>query len=252
MATVEILDPKNYFDDDLLVELNKVRTYSLLPDQRIGWNYPLDYLFVLTEFEKFLSVHNGPRRALKIVDIGCGPGAIHGYLEDIFDVDIIGIDMHRWERDYVTVLGDFCSSKVRNRHDLENLDLIISSSAFEHNRPSGHLKLVAECRKALNPENGRLITTPAVCDGRTHHYSKSSQWNLSFSDVRLIYGHKPENSDNYSEIYERWQSSEMLVDGYMKRFPDQETFAPSFLSLGYSGKSSELDPKRGLGFQWIL
>lgn len=252
MATIEILDPEKYFDDDLLLELEKVRTFSLLPDQRIGWNYPLDYLFVLKEFEKFLSAYNGQRRDLKIVDIGCGPGAIHGYIESIFDIDVIGIDMHRWEQDYVTIEGDFCSPKVRNQHQLENLDLIISSSAFEHNRPSGHLKLVAESQKALNAERGRLITTSAVCDGRTHHYSKSSQWNLSFSDVGLIYGDRPENSEKYSEIYQRWERSEILADGYMKRFPDQTRFAPSFLSLGYSGKACELNPKRGLGFQWLL
>ena len=252
MATIEILDPENYFGKDLLIELEKVRTFSLLPEKRIGWNYPLDYLFVLKEFEKFLSAHKGPSQALKIVDIGCGPGAIHGYIESIFDVDIIGIDMHRWESDYVTIVGNFCSKKVRFQYDLMDLDLIISSSAFEHNRPSGHLKLVNECKKALNPEGGQLITTSAVCDGKTHHYSKSSQWNLSFSDVGLIYGHKPQNYKDYCQIYQRWKQSEILVDGYMTRFPDQDSFAPSFLSLGYSGKASELQPKRGIGFQWIF
>lgn len=252
MAKVEILDPKKYFDDHLLLELEKISTYSLLPDKRIGWNYPLDYLFVLKEFEKFLSSQKVPSSNLKIVDIGCGPGAIHGYIENIFGGNIIGIDMHRWEKDYVTIVGDFCSKKVRNQHDINDLDLIISSSAFEHNRPSGHLKLVKECKKALKPDVGQLITTSAVCDSITHHFSKSSQWNLSFSDVSLIYGQKPENSNEYSRIYQRWESSEILVDGYMKRFPDQASFASSYLSLGYSGKASELHPKRGIGLRWIL
>lgn len=190
-------------------------------------------------------------KKLKILDIGCGPGAVHGYLESKFNVDIIGIDLHRWENDYVDIVGDFCSKKLREKYNLTDIDIIISSSAFEHNRPSSHVKVLKNCFDALDKTKGFLITTSAVTNLSTHHYKSSSQWNLSFGDVKRVYGAYPHNSKLYSDIFERWSKTEIIVNGYLDRFPELKDFNPKFLSLGYSGYAEELNPKRGYGFQWL-
>lgn len=251
MARVEILDPKTLLTTDSQDELETMRSFSLLPHNRIGWNYPLDYLFILREFERYLSDLRKPIQQLKILDVGCGPGALHGYLEDRFDINIVGIDLHRWEEDYVDIVGDFCSQTLRRDYDLTNIDVIISSSAFEHNRPLSHVKLLKQCVEALDGMSGMLITTSAVTNLATHHYKLSSQWNLSFDDVRLAYGASPHNASEYTEIFERWSGSEMIVKGYLERFPELSSFDPSFLSLGYSGYAAELNPKRGYGLRWL-
>ena len=251
MACVEILDPDELLTETLRKALDEIRPFSLLPDNRIGWNYPLDYLFVLREVKEYLLKSRKPVKELKIVDIGCGPGAIHGYLEKEFGINIIGIDLHRWQNDYVDIVGDFCSRDLRKKFDLTNIDLIISSSAFEHNRPTSHVKLLKNCVDALNKQEGMLITTSAVTDQSTHHYKLSSQWNLSFDDIKLAYGAYPHNQEQYSEILKRWASTEILVKGYLDRFPELNDFNPKFLSLGFSGYAEELEPKRGYGLQWL-
>lgn len=251
MALVEILDPKSLLSGNFPVELEKMRSFSLLPQNRIGWNYPLDYLFILREFERYLSRTKKPLQDLKILDIGCGPGAVHGYLEERFALNIVGIDLHRWEKDYVDIVGDFCSNRLRRDFDLVDIDVIISSSAFEHNRPASHVNLLRNCVKALDKETGFLITTSAVTNLRTHHYKLSSQWNLSFDDVMLAYGAYPHNRGEFLEILERWSNTEIIVDGYLNRFPEMSSFDPCFLSLGYSGYAVELTPRRGFGLQWL-
>ena len=251
MACLEILDPKSLYTESLKKELDEMRAFSLLPNKRIGWNYPLDYLFVLREFERYLMKTEKPAGELKIIDIGCGPGAVHGYLESKFDVNIIGIDLHRWEKDYVDIVGDFCKKNLRKKFELKDIDIIISSSAFEHNRPASHVKLLKNCVRALNQKQGVLITTSSVTNLRTHHYKLSSQWNMSFDDVKLAYGLYPTNKEQYTKILERWSNTDVLVKGYFDRFKELDSFNPTFLSLGYAGYAKELNPKRGYGLQWL-
>ncbi len=99
---LELLDPKKL--DEIAYEgglLARMREFSLLEGKRIGWHYVMDYTWLATRFAVVY------KPGMRVVDIGCGPGAVHGFLEAEFGVDILGIDMERWEKDYVDLKGNF-------------------------------------------------------------------------------------------------------------------------------------------------
>lgn len=166
---IELLDPKNI--DPVAYEkgvLQDICEYSLLPDNRIRWNYCMDYTWVAMRCDSFLNP------GMIVVDIGCGPGAVHGYLENKFGVNIIGVDMHRWEKDYVDIAGNFSNTRFRREHGFlpETIDCIISTSAFEYNRPAKHHKIVSVCLESLK-KGGRLITTFTASPRRTRRTRRS-------------------------------------------------------------------------------
>src|SRR4051812_34120947 len=155
---LELLDPIQLdpiaYDAGLLA---RMRPYSLLPDQRIGWHYVMDYTWLAVRFGEVY------RPGMRVIDIGCGPGAVHRFLEVTHGVDILGIDMERWPRDYVDVQGNFTDPAFRRPNDLgpPSVDVIISGSAFEHNPPADHARLVQTCMDVLRP-GGVLLTTFAA------------------------------------------------------------------------------------------
>jgi len=225
---LELLDPK--IIDPFAYEegyVQKIREYSLLPNKRIGWNYCMDYTWVAMRFQKTI------KPGMRVIDIGCGPGAIHGYLEDTHKVDIIGIDMYRWEEDYVDFVGDFTSTRLRRKHGFRSgtVDCIISTSAFEHNNPAKHHKLVNVCLDCLKP-GGRLMVTFAATKWQTHYFEASAQWNLSAADILLIYREPVVNFHQYDEIWQRWRAHKYMPDAYRQRYGSWPLEAPPFLSVG--------------------
>jgi SAM-dependent methyltransferase len=223
---IELLDPKN-IDQIAYNEgrLKRIRAFSLLKDKRIGWNYCMDYVWLSMRLE------NGITRKMKIVDIGCGPGAIHGYLENKYKTKIIGVDINRWNKDYVDFQGDYTDQKFRKKIGINNnsLDLIISTSAFEHNTPKEHKRLVEVCLKTLK-KGGRLVTTFAATK-KTYYFNASHQWNLSKADIEKIY---KDNFDTYDfdEIRKRWINHTEIPSAFRKRFGFKVLRFPNFLSVG--------------------
>jgi ubiquinone/menaquinone biosynthesis C-methylase UbiE len=224
---IELLDPQRIntvaYDQGLL---KSIQHYSLLPGKRIGWNYCMDYAWVSMQCRGIL------KPGMTVVDIGCGPGAIHGYLEKQHGIDIIGIDMNRWERDYVDIEGNFTRKRVRNRHGIQDssVDCIISVSAFEHNKPRKHRKLVATCFRTLIP-NGRLIVTFAAAK-QAYFYKPSHQWNLSNPEIEGIYGEPVVNFHLYNDIWQRWHDHTDIAEGFQQRYGVWEKDSPPFLSVG--------------------
>jgi len=222
---IELLDPK---DIDPIAYgkgyLSKIKKYSLLPDQRIGWNYCMDYTWLAIQMENCL------QHGMRVVDIGCGPGAIHGYLENNYDVDIIGIDINRWERDYVDIVGDFRDDDLRKKNGFmpDSLDLIISTSAFEHNTLEDHRRLVKVCLQCLKP-GGRLVTTFSTTSGKTKKFR--NQWNLSKQDLEEIYNDKFESFE-YSKVWRRWRKHREIPANYKGRYGRWYLWDPRFLSVG--------------------
>jgi len=222
---LELLDPQ--IIDPFAYEkgfLKKIRQYSLLPNNRIGWNYCLDYSWLL------MRLHNlelNPN--MRIIDIGCGPGAIHGYLEDIFDLNIIGIDLHRWERDYVDIVGDFLDQDLRSQHNLipESIDIIIATSAFEHNLPQIHQQIVEVCLQCLRP-GGHLITTFSAARQTTQ---TPGQWNLSKEDIEQIYRDTFDRFD-YLDCWEKLRRHREIPKNYEARYGRWSQDDPLFLSAG--------------------
>lgn len=227
---IEILDPET-LQTHIDNILEKIKEYSLLPEKRIGWNYCLDYVWLALQFEK--CIEDVDVRALKIVDIGCGPGAVHGYLEDKYGVNIIGVDLNHWETgDYVDHVGDFSDLDFRQRNDLNDLDLIISTSAFEHNKPAGHALLVNQCLKSLS-NTGVLITTFSVAPGPyIEKYKSSAQWNLPRKIIEEIYGDRISNFEQYKYIEKKWAAHKEMRIAFEKRFGKIDKNYPPFLSIG--------------------
>jgi cyclopropane fatty-acyl-phospholipid synthase-like methyltransferase len=222
---LELLDP--YFIDHFAYEkgfLKKIKQYSLLPNNRIGWNYCLDYSWLLMRLH---TLNLNPK--MRIIDIGCGPGAIHGYLEHRFDIDIIGIDIHRWERDYVDIVGDFLNQELRREHGLnpESVDIIIATSAFEHNLPQVHQQIVEVCMKCLR-SGGHLIATFSAAEKT---YQTPGQWNLSKEDSEQIYKDKFDSFD-YKGCWNRWRKHREIPKRYEERYGQWSQDDPLFLSAG--------------------
>ena len=202
--------------------LDKIRPYSLLPKKRIGWNYPLDYSFV---------VKNVPPvdRSSSIVDVGCGPGAIHGYLENQYGVDIVGIDTRRWEKDYVDIEGNFCNPQLLQYHNLDKeFDLILSISSFEHLPFEKHKFAVNFCYEKL-AKGGMMIVTTVVSDDPFH---KDQDWVLGKRELEEIYNSKINNYDQYYEIHGRYRQNKLISDAYKNRYGHWEPKDPRFLSVG--------------------
>ena len=223
---IELLDPHNIdpiaYDQGLLAE---IRQFSLLPGRRIGWNYCLDYTWLA------LQCHDCIKPGMRIVDIGCGSGATHGYLENRYGVEILGIDMKKWESDYVDIVGDFSIPDLRQKWGLEkkSVDVIISTSAFEHNTPENHELLVKACYETLKP-SGRLIATFSVA--MTLSYEKSAhQWNLTREQLESIYNVAFTGFDYY-DVWKRWQNHREIPRAYAQRYGAWRETDPSFLSVG--------------------
>ena len=214
------IDPFAYGED----YINQIRQFSLLPNKRIGWNYCMDYSWIAMQCRN-LEIKSD----MRIIDIGCGPGAIHGYLENKYGIEIIGIDLNRWEKDYVDIVGNFTEPVLRNKYGFKpnSVDVIISTSAFEHNSPIDHKHLVETCMNSLRP-GGHLITTFAVAQVTTEI---PGQWNLSREHTEEFYGEKFYCFD-YPECRQRWREHREIPAGYKNRYGKWSSHDPPFLSAG--------------------
>ena len=222
---IELLDPINIdtfaYDDG---HLNRIRQFSLLPGQRIGWNYCMDYSWIAMKCRNIAI-----KSDMLIIDIGCGPGAIHGFLEDTYGVEIIGIDLHRWEKDYVDIVGDFTDAELRNKYGFKtnSVDIILSASAIEHNSPPGHKRLVEICMNSLRP-GGHLLATFAVAPVTTEI---PGQWNLSREHTEEVYQDRFYCFD-YQGCRQRWREHREIPACYKNRYGTWACDDPPFLSAG--------------------
>jgi cyclopropane fatty-acyl-phospholipid synthase-like methyltransferase len=223
---LELLDPIKLdpiaYDAGLLA---RMRAFSLLPNQRIGWHYVMDYTWLVQQFAQAY------RPGMRVIDIGCGPGAVHGFLESTYNVDILGIDMERWERDYVDLQGNFTDSafRVANGLGIGSVDIILSGSAFEHNPPEEHRNLIQVCMATLRA-GGRLLTTFAASPDQTHFFKPTHQWNLSQADIESLYGDRFDEYD-YDGIWRRWREHHEMAEGCRARFKRFEANDPPYISV---------------------
>jgi len=223
---LELLSPKKILSEENLKTLENIRKYSLLENNRIGWNYPLDYLWINKNFKSSFLLNN------KVLDIGCGPGAIHGWLEDIHNIDIIGLDLNRWERDYVDIVGDFNKKSLHKQYGWENdsFDIIFSVSSLEHQTPWMHYRSVQLSMRLLR-QGGMLLSTVAASPNKTVKFPKPYQYNLSKKALERVYRSKFQEFD-YSSISDEYIESKIICDGYEKRFNQKIPIQMPYLSVG--------------------
>lgn len=221
------IDPYAYDQNNL----SRIKKYSLLGGGRIGWNYPMDYSFIAEMFEE-LSNKNKIKPGMTFIDIGCGPGAIHGYLEAKYGITLIGVDMKRWREDYVDVRGDFLDIEVRRAMGIElgSVDGFISVSALEHLPLDKNKKVLKVCKEYLKA-GGFILATAST--SKTHSQSLD-QTNYSQQELENIYQAKFESYD-YDSVFKRWRAHKELMPAYQARYkrPSLNSNEPAFLTFGY-------------------
>lgn len=222
---IKILSPKEYNDFIKSKEYKEMLDFSLLENKRIGWNYPLDYSFIIQSLKEFNIVQD----AKKIVDIGCGPGAIHGFLEKKYGKKIIGVDINRWEKDYVDLVGDFNDINFRKENNLNKIDLVITSSAIEHNSPRNHLKLLDSIFSSLSPSGIAILTFSISTKKFNSKYS--NQINLSSNVIERFYNDQIINISKIKEIKKSYLETSYLSEAYFKRYKTSISKL-NYLSIG--------------------
>lgn len=90
--------------------------------------------------------------------------------------------------------------------DLENLvdipdnsiDLIVSTSALEHNTPEGLRRVVVELLRVLKPEGAIVATLAAAKESDTYH-SPSHSWCYTENTLKSIFDLPKDAASNYSD-----------------------------------------------------
>ena len=186
----------------------------------------MDYLFVR---DKVLSM---PQPGDIILDVGAGPGGIHGFLEARLGRDIIGIDTRRWDSDYIDAVGNFLDDSFLSSLGINpgSVDLIISTSAFEHQSLKQHRRCIQQCRRYLRPTGTALITT-TMSVGRTRFNFNPRQWDASRQKLQKIY-ELSWSAGSTEEIAEAYRNSHELQAAYSERFGSLSPRYPTYLSVG--------------------
>ena len=232
---IKFLETKDFAEFRNSKEYNLMKSYSLLEGKRIGWNYPLDYTFIINELEKVERLSTK-----KILDVGCGPGAVHGYLEQKHGVNILGVDMKHWPKDYVDFIGDFTNKEFRTINDLHNCDVIISSSAIEHNSIKNHANFMSAVYESLSPDGLLILTGAANNKKYSTKFRQSFQVNLSPGLVKNIYGKSIENLNKFDEIISDYCFDLELAQGFKERFNKDIRGTLNFLPLGVCLRKEEI------------
>lgn len=223
---IELLSPETVGLESKKHDLDQIRQFSLLPDKRIGWNYPLDYLWIAQQLDQV------PRSPRKSLDIGCGPGAIHGWIESSLEIDMVGLDVNRWEKDYVDVTGNFLDDSLTNQLGWHpgTFDLIVSVSSLEHQSIRNHKRSVRKAWNLLSP-GGTLLITVAAAPYLSSWSRLPGQWNMSRRLLEKTYGARFSEFD-FKRITSEYRSSTLLREGYEERFGKKFPKLPSYLSVG--------------------
>lgn len=221
-----LLSPKKLLTQSGLRRLSDIRQWSRLPEKRIGWNYPLDYSFIDRALEQVSEVPT------KILDIGCGPGAIHGFIEAKYGIEVLGIDLQRWQDDYVDHVGNFLDADFRDRLGLypASQDIIFSASSLEHQTLADHLTCIATAKSILRP-GGTLAVTVAAAKSDSFLTEDPWQWNLSRVDLEKVYD-MTFDCFSFETIESEYRGFPILVDGYERRFGSAFPTELPYLSVG--------------------
>ena len=102
-----------------------------------------------------------PRHDARVVDIGCGSGAMLLKLAAMGYTALHGIDIVRPHADRAGIAFSECDlDKLETGFDDESVDLIVSVEVFEHIENLG--SLLRELTRVLRRDGRMLITTPNV------------------------------------------------------------------------------------------
>lgn len=152
-----------------------------------GWNYALDHAWLFEKIDGYVNAHS--QEKLIILDVGCGNGMLHTFLEETLHLGIIGVDRIYGkcpfnERDRRM---DLCIDFAEENTFFKNsVDIIYWCSSIEHNTVEVQKVCVQKSLEALKP--GGLFLATFGYSKNTRYFKPSEQTNLDAKDAREVFG----------------------------------------------------------------
>lgn len=178
-----------------------------------GWNYALDHAWLYEKIDGYIKER--PEARPIVLDVGCGNGMLHTFLEEELHLGIIGIDRIFGkcpfnERDRrMDICIDFAKENTIFKN---NADIIYWCSSIEHNTVPEIKECVRVSMEALKP--GGMFLATFAHSPVTAYYPPSEQTNLSQEDAEAVFDEKwvgdvdfeamlPEYQENHFDLLER-------------------------------------------------
>ncbi len=191
--------------------------------------YILDWTFIFEQIDKWKKKN---KKFSIMIDVGCGNGMFHIFLEKYYKQGIIGIERQDSRKDYKKFekLGHFITNATDisidfisdgNKFFNKNIDVIFWISAIEHNKIKKMQEAVNVSMKLLK-KGGIFISTWA--------YSPKTHWNnaiggtvLDEKDASKVFGSNWIKKPNFEKIKSEYNSNILnLKDWHKKRFGKDE------------------------------
>lgn len=175
---IELLEPK-HISWDLINKLREINH-----DPYLTWAIR-DYEHYIIDYSWIMSNLPPPNKNIRILDAGCGEGALQFWCHDLYDT-------YSADRiDYISRIYEknssirFCHTSLNDTpFDSNFFDYIISCSALEHNIPTSIPYIMEELRRILRP-GGKIIFT--ILARREPLYTDSDWFSFNGSTVRKFF-----------------------------------------------------------------
>ena len=213
---LELLVPK-----DILVSRNRkifeeiLRFHKSYRKGDIGWNYHLDNPWIIQNIDF--------KPDMRILDFGCGHGAIHVYIEEKYGCNVVGIDRK------LSPIVDHVVDGATLPFPDDYFDVVYAASSLEHNDPEAMREGYAEIMRVLRP-GGKFIATVAASK-TDHYFAPSFQWNLTEETLCGIFEVGCQGSD-FDHIRNAYRNDQELRRKYSKRYGHFNTEDPVFVVAG--------------------
>ena len=182
-----------------------------------GWNYALDHAWLYEKIDTYITER--PNITPIVLDVGCGNGMLHTFLEEDLHLGIIGIDRIFGhcpfnERDKrMDLCIDFLENKIFN----ESVDIIYWCSSIEHNTSQKMKACIDKSFQALKP-GGLFLATFAISP-LTQWFEEAQQTNLCIKDAEEIFKDKFEGIADFEIVVKEYLKNPFgIMDRHIKRF----------------------------------
>ena len=175
---IELLEPKHY-DESIVMKLREMNEpLGLNWAIRDNEHYILDYPWIINKLPN-------PDKNIKILDAGCGEGALQFWCQDKYDTySVDRIDYAKELRKKTPDINFIYAELNRLPFEDNMFDCIVSCSALEHNIPCEVKGVMKELARVLKP-GGRLIFT--IVSRAEVLFNSGDWWAYNGDGVRMFF-----------------------------------------------------------------